>query len=124
MKAVTVAALLSVNLTWAIAQEHKQNIKVFGANVPARGGAFVPAGTNLACFAIDAGRCWDGKNWHPLFPTGARKYAVSTDEVTCTVIADGDCWTGAEWYRLPPGQIFGRIIPALGWAFVTRPLTP
>ena len=121
--AVVLVDFLMVGPTSVFAQDRANNIKVFGANVPARGGAFVPAGTKLACFAINAGRCWDGKNWHELLPAGARKYAVPTsNEVTCTVIADDDCWTGTEWYRLPRGRLFGRTVPARGWAFVTAPL--
>lgn len=100
-----VAALLTtISLCWdcSYAQQATQNIKVFGATVPARGYSFVPAGTDLACRAIEDGRCFDGKVWHRLFPDGQRKYAVpTTDEVECIVIAGGDCWTGKVWYRLP-----------------------
>ncbi len=102
-----------------------ENIKIFGANVPARNFAFVPAGTSLACRAIDKGRCYDGKIWHDLFPSGPRKYSIpTTEEVECIVIAGGDCWTGKDWYRLPPGKIFGRTVQMRGWSFITAPLRP
>src|SRR4051812_39908564 len=79
----------------AHAQQAAQDVKVFGANVPARGGAFTPAGrTDLACTAIDAGRCYDGKTWRALYPAVPREYAVpTTDKVACVVIAQADCWT-------------------------------
>jgi len=116
---------LAVTIACADAQQTSQNVRVFGANVPARGGAFVPAGTDLACTAIDGGRCYDGKNWHALYPAGPRKYAAPTyDEVACVVIANSDCWTGNEWYRLPSGQLFGRTPGKLRGAFVTAPAQP
>jgi hypothetical protein len=107
-----------------IGSAHAQDVKVFGAT-PGRVNGFVPAGTELVCKAIDAGRCWDGQKWHALYPTGPRKYAVPTsDEVACVVIAQADCWTGSEWYRLPSGQIFSRTPRMLRGAFVTAPLRP
>jgi hypothetical protein len=122
-KVIFIACVLTAS--YVQAQQTSQNVRVFGANVPARGGAFVPAGTDLACMAVDAGRCRDGKKWHALYPTGPRKYSVPTsDEVACVVIVESDCWTGSAWYRLPSGQIFGRTPGGLGWAFVTAPLRP
>jgi hypothetical protein len=124
-KMLTLALGLPLLSVAAHAQQPSENVRVMGANVPARGFAFVPAGTDLACAAINAGRCWDGKKWHALYPSGPRQYAVPTsDEVACVVIAGSDCWTGSNWYRLPSGQIFGRTPGKLRGAFVTTPLRP
>ena len=107
-----------------VGSAYAQDVKVFGAT-PGRVNGFVPAGTELVCKAIDAGRCWDGRKWHALYPIGPRKYAVPTsDEVACAVIVQSDCWTGNAWYRLPSGQLFGRTPDRLGGAFVTAPLRP
>jgi len=107
-----------------IGSAHAQDVKVFGAT-PGRVNGFVPAGTELVCKAIDAGRCWDGQQWHALYPAGPRKYAIPTsDEVACVVIAQADCWTGSEWYRLPSGQIIGRTPGRLRGAVVNAPLRP
>lgn len=84
--AVLAAALAALLASGAIAQQ--PDVKVFGAQVPMRGGAFVPAGTQLECSALQSGRYWDGKEWHALYPAGTRKHANPTDEeVTCNVIA-------------------------------------
>jgi hypothetical protein len=123
MRIVGFVIALTSNSSYA--QQSPQNVKIFGATVPARGYAFVPAGTDLACRAIDDGRCFDGRAWHRLFPEGPRKYAIpATNEVECIVIADGDCWTGKEWYRLPRGKIFGRTMQLRGGSFITAPLQP
>jgi hypothetical protein len=63
-KMLTLALGLPLLSVAAHAQQPSENVRVMGANVPARGFAFVPAGTDLACVAINAGRCWDGKKWH------------------------------------------------------------
>ena len=126
IKTFALALFLTLVSIWPAISRADQplpKITVFGARPGLAGGAFVPAGTQLRCFAIDNGRCWDGKQWHALFPTGPRKYATpAPDEVTCIVLVDADCWTGAEWYRLPSGQIFGRQPQLLGGAFITAPL--
>ena len=75
-------------------------------------GAFRPANTQLACFSLNDGKCWDGHQWHRLYPPGPRRYAaVTTERVACSVIVapNNDCWTGSVWYRLPRGQIFGVV---------------
>ena len=124
-KALMLALGLPLLPIAAQAQQSSENVRVMGANVPARGGAFVPVGSQLACVAIDAGRGWDGKKWHALYPIGPRQYAVPTsNEVACVVIAGSDCWTGSAWYRLPSGQILGRTPGKLRGAFVTTPLQP
>src|SRR5581483_10846932 len=121
-RGIVFAGMVGFVSTCAVAQDASQNIRVFGAYPGRLGGAFAPAGTDLACWAIDAGRCWDGRKWHNLFPAGPRKYAVpTTDTVACIVIASGDCWTGKDWYRLPSGQVFGRTPTMLRGAFVTAP---
>src|SRR5260370_36895971 len=97
-KALMLALALPLLPVAAHPQQPSENVRVMGANVPARGGAFVPAGTDLACVAINAGRCWDGKKWHALYPSGPRQYAVPTSaEVACGVIAGSDGWTGRAW---------------------------
>lgn len=123
---LAVLVALGWTATAVIAEHHFQTIQVFGVNSQ-RKGAFIPAGTDLACRAIDAGRCWDRKSWHVLYPSGSRKFASpASREVACIVIIrpENDCWTGTVWYRLPPGQLFGRVLVRLGGAFVTAPLRP
>jgi hypothetical protein len=75
-------------------------------------GAFLPANTSLVCFSMNESRCWDGRTWHQLYPSGRRRYMVATtDRIACAVIVAprNDCWTGSAWYRLPKGQVFGVI---------------
>ncbi len=91
-------------------------------------GAFLPANTDLVCFSMNESKCWDGKKWHQLYPSGRRHYAVATaDKVACRVIVapGNDCWTGTAWYRLPRGQILGVIggfFSMAPGAFITAPM--
>jgi hypothetical protein len=90
-------------------------------------GAFLPANSDLVCFSMNDGNCWDGTKWHHLYPSGPRHYIISaTDRVACSVIVAprNDCWTGSAWYRLPKGQVFGVIgsfFSRTPGAFITTP---
>jgi hypothetical protein len=102
---------------------------IYGVHLPAEhGGGFRPARTNLTCYGIDAeGRCWDGKAWREVYPTGPRHYARAQEQVDCVVITQetGDCWDGHAWYKLPFGTLYGVLLPAWqGGAFRTFPLPP
>ena len=108
-----------------------ENVKVFGIQAGPGSktpGAFIPAATKFACYAMKGGECWDGKTWQRLFPAGPRKYIKpDVSQVACSVIIqpENDCWTGQEWYRLPTGQLLG-IVGGFGSAhpnaFITAPL--
>ena len=100
--ASTPALLFCAGLSAALADSGK--VTVFGVQLPAAvGGGFQPAGTNLVCGEISKdGLCFDGKQWHRLFPAGLRHYAPRTGQITCNVIVDQDCWDGKHWYHLVP----------------------
>ncbi|MBR0971877.1 hypothetical protein [Bradyrhizobium japonicum] len=127
MRAILVFILASLGATDASAE----NVKVFGIRagaLSATPGAFIPTGTDLACYALQGGQCWDGKRWKALFPAGERKYAKPTAaQVACAIIIEpeNDCWTGFEWYHLPSGRLFGMtggVLSPHPGAFITAPL--
>jgi hypothetical protein len=102
---------------------------IYGVELPAaQGGGFRPAGTNLTCYGFDKdSRCWDGRAWHEVYPTGSHHYARAQGQVDCVVITKetGDCWDGHAWYKLPVGTAYGVVLPApQGGAFRTFPLPP
>jgi hypothetical protein len=102
---------------------------IYGVNLPAMaGGGFRPAGTNLTCYGFDReNRCWDGKAWREVYPSGPHHYARARGQVDCVAITKetGDCWDGHAWYKLPFGTLYGVILPASqGGAFRTVPLPP
>ncbi len=100
---------------------------VYGAqDPPIAGGAFRPAHSDLACFSVtESGQCFDGQQWHRLYPLGKRRYAKADGQVSCMIVmkTTHDCWDGRNWYRLPAGRLFGTIEPAIsGGAFLITPL--
>jgi hypothetical protein len=122
--------MLAAPLTLFANRALSETATVYGTTasfLSANPGAFLPANTDLVCFSMNEGNCWDGKKWHHLYPSGRRHYAVaSTDRIACSVIVapSNDCWTGSAWYRLPKGQIFGAIggfLSKTPGAFVTAP---
>lgn len=125
LMSMSILLLPTVLATGANAEE----AVVYGVTLPAwQGGAFRPAGTNLACAGLDKnGRCWDGKTWKTLYPLGRRRYSRAQDQVDCVVITKKtcDCWDGHRWYKLPVGSVHGVVLPAWeGGAFRTTPLPP
>ena len=133
-------ALIAAALVWACtatagAQDlsgASDDVRVFGVQAgiaSSTPGAFLPAGTKLACYSIQEGRCWDGKRWHSLYPGGERHYQHSSIAVECLIIVspESDCWTGSAWFKLPQGQVFGvqeGIAMSKPGAFKTMPLDP
>lgn len=133
MKALRVAQALILFSAWigSVGIVKADNVKVFGIQSgvmsPTRG-AFLPAGSQLACWSMKGEFCWDGQKWQRLFPSGPRHYASpSSDQVACSIIVEpeNDCWTGAAWYRLPQGKLFGvysGVLSQTRGAFLTAPL--
>jgi hypothetical protein len=115
-----------------LAVQAAPRVRVFGVNAgiaSATPGAFLPANSDLVCYALnDEGQCWDGKIWHPLYPSGPRQFVKTEGEtVACRVIDldSADCWTGTSWYRLPKGQVMGVVsspVSATRGAFLARSL--
>lgn len=126
------AAMLAVTLALLAnpASALSETATIYGTTasiLSANPGAFLPANSDLVCFSMNEGNCWDGKKWHHLYPSGRRHYIVSTTgRVACSVIVAprNDCWTGSAWYRLPKGQVFGVIgsfFSRTPGAFITVP---
>lgn len=128
---VRTVLLASMIFTSSYASADAGSAKIFGVTLPVMSdhpGAFRPAGTNLACGAIQDGWCWDGQKWIAIYPVGPRKYSTNPPErVACVAIVqpENDCWDGREWYRLPPGKLFGVVASPMSetpGAFLIAPL--
>jgi len=117
--------MLCCSVAPAASAEHAKIFGMTGGMMAKAPGAFVPAGTDLSCMALDdSGRCFDGKTWHQLYPLGPRRYSKANGaQVSCIALVGvkGDCWTGEKWYRLPQGHVLGVTSLVTG-AFTTTPL--
>jgi hypothetical protein len=131
MRFLLPAALAAVLLT-SLAAARAEKGQLFTIILPPASpyaGATAPAKSQLPCYSFNENKCWNGKEWHEVYPLGPRQYAKppATDLVSCVVIMSEshDCWDGNHWYRLPLGTLTGTrgapFDPYFG-AFFTAPL--
>jgi hypothetical protein len=102
---------------------HAEEAKVFGMQDMFTG-ALKLANSGILCSAFDDNKCWDGKAWHLIYPSGPRQYAKPpAGTVACVAIMKEthDCWDGSNWYHLPSGTLLG-MTDFVNGAFKTTPL--